>query len=76
MALTLAGRKSIGKVRVKAYQGKTRRDRQIKAKKRELYEYRKEHKDKLAMLDVTTHPPALNERNIQLLFQCGSWDES
>ena len=53
-----------------------RRDTQIKAKKRELYEYRKEHKDKLAMLDVTTHPPALNERNIQLLFQCGSWDES
>ena len=37
------------------YQSKTRRDRQIKAeaKKRELYEYRKEHKDKLAMLNAT-----------------------
>ena len=53
MVLKLAGRKIIGKVREKAYQGKTRRERQIKAKKRELYEYRKEHKYKIAMLDAT-----------------------
>ena len=53
MALTFAEKKSIGKVRVEANQGKTRRNTQIKAKKMELYEYRKEHKHKLAMLDAT-----------------------